>query len=353
MGRTDQIVRVLNLAHALATARRGIALRAFAKKRRFPERSVYNDFKTLEKAGFPIVEVQRGRYRLSDTWRPIGMPHLDSDEALALFLARQLMSNMRATSMGRALDRVWTKLSGSAAQAALVPDHAPWLSVRAPIAIDYSHHAATIGVLENAIRDREVVRCRYRRVTGEETDRDVEPGELHWDPGLESLYSIAWCRLRSSVRIFAVHRFLSAAATGERFEPRPGIRSSVALRNAFRVWRSETVSTVKLRLRGRPAQEATERTWHSSQKVESENGGTVIVTLEIAEVAELVPWLLGLGPDVSVLEPRALAKDLAELHRQAVSAVVARSRSARTRGRIESLPAAGNTRGENRSARGR
>ena len=131
-------MRVLNLAHALATARRGIALRAFAKKRRFPERSVYNDFKTLEKAGFPIVEVQRGRYRMSDTWRPIGMPHLDSDEALALFLARQLMSNMRATSMGRALDRVWTKLSGKGAQAAIVPDDVPWLSVRAPIAIDYT-----------------------------------------------------------------------------------------------------------------------------------------------------------------------------------------------------------------------
>lgn len=323
MARTDQIVRVLTLAHALATSRRGLALRAFAKQRGFPERSVYNDFKTLEKAGFPIMEVSRGRYRLSDTWRPVGLPNVDADEALALFVARQLMGTMHSSSLGRALDRVWMKLAGAGPQVPLLPDTPPWLSVRAPIAIDYQHHRATIATLERALADRAVVRCRYRNARGEETARDLEPGALHWDPGLESLYLIAWCRLRQAVRIFAVHRFLAAELRCDTFAPRPETRSSVALKNAFRIWRSETVERVTLQLRGRAAADARERKWHASQRVTDDGPATVVLRLEVADTAELVPWLMAFGPDVSVVEPSGLANELADRHQEAADSVAA------------------------------
>ena len=49
-----------------------------------------------------------------------------------------------------------------------------------------------------------------------------------------------------------------------------------------------------------------DRNWHSSQKVKSVKGGAVIMTLRVAETAELVGWILSFGSNVRVLSPRSL-----------------------------------------------
>lgn len=335
MGSRDQIARVLALAHALSESRRGIAVRRFAAQRGWPERSVYRDIKTLEKAGFPIVN-ESGRYRLMDGWRPPEQGGLDRDEALALFTARHVIGAARATSLGRALDRVWAKLSGTGPQAALVPAVDAPIAVRALTGIDYAPHRDTIERLERAIRDRCVVSCRHVRVTtGRETERDLEPGELYLDTGLETMYLIAWCRLRNDVRVFAVHRLRDVDVLDERFTPRASTRSRAALRTAFRVWRSETVETVRLQFTARLAREIAERTWHGSQRMERMSDGGVVLTLEVADVLELERWLLGFGAGVRVLAPRRLAARLLRAHQEAVEAQAPGRGAARTRRRAK------------------
>ncbi len=240
MARNDQIVRILVVAKALAESRRGISLKVLADKHGWAWRTVYRDVDALEQAGFPVFK-EDGRYRLVEGWNTPAAPGIDDDERLALYSVRALAGSIRSTMLGRALDRLWNKLSTTqGGQTALIPAASPaWFSIRSPISIDYRRHDKIIATFERAIRDQVAVTCHYRaQSTRTVTTRTIEPAELHWDPGLESLYVLAFCRLRQEVRVFAVHRFLTASLGEDKFVPRPEARSKTALKSAFRVWRS-------------------------------------------------------------------------------------------------------------------
>lgn len=314
MPRNDQIVRILTVARTLAGSRRGIPLKTLAERHGWPLRSLYRDIEALERAGFPVVN-EDSRYRLKEGWDAPALPGLEGDEVLALYTLRALADTWRVSSVGRALDRLWMKLTAvGGGQGALFPAiREPWLQVRAPFAIDYRPHEHTIGTLERAVREQLAVACRYRALsTRETTTRTIEPGELYWDPRLESLYVLGWCRLREDVRVFAVHRFVTASLTEERFTPRPDARSRTALRNSFRVWRSRQVETVRIRFSAEAADEIRERRWGPGQRVDRDANDGVVLTLEVAGLAEVERWVLGFGAQAEVLAPDALRWSVGE-----------------------------------------
>ena len=313
MPRNDQIVRILSVARALAASRRGVSLKALAEREGWHWRTVYRDRDALQAAGFPIEEPSPGRYKLANGWATPNLPAVDTDEIAAFFVLRALAGSWRTTALGKPLDRLWHKITSPAGQqGALLPSREAWFAVRSPLAVDYRAHAKTIATFEKAVRERTVVACRYAALsTGETTAREIEPGELYWDPGLESLYVIGWCRLRRDVRVFALHRFLAATLGGETFVPRGEARSAAAFKHAFRVWRDGNVETMRVRFSRAAAQEIRERTWRPGQRIEEEPGGTIVLALKVAGTAEIARWILGFGGEAEVLAPAALRAEVA------------------------------------------
>jgi predicted DNA-binding transcriptional regulator YafY len=330
--RNDQIIRILSVARALAASRRGVSLKALAAREGWAWRTVYRDVQALQAAGFP-VDGEDGRFRMRSDWAPPNMPGVTPDEIAAFYSVRALIETWRTTALGKPLDRLWAKLTtGASGQGALVPvSREPWLAVRSPLAIDYRRHDKTIAVFEKAVRERLVVSCRYRAAsTRQITARLVEPGELYWDPGLESLYVIGWCRLRQNVRVFAVQRFLAVAVTETRFAPRPEARSRAALRHAFRIWRGENVERVRIRFYEELADEIRERRWVGEQRIEEEAGGALVLSFQVASLAEVQRWVLGFGGGAEVLAPAVLRRGVAEASERATSVYsAAKSRPAR------------------------
>lgn len=319
MARHDRTVRLEIVKKALAASRRGVALKTLAERHGFPLRNLYRDVEALELAGYNVQQTDDHRYRIEDPGPSTpGAP--TADERLALYLAREQARGWKHTSLGRALDRLWNRLSASGdGQAALVPvESAPWITTREWSPIDYGRHRHLVATLEKAVRERVAVRARYRALsTRQVTSRVIEPGQLHWDPALESLYLIGWCRLRGDVRVFAVHRFLAVTLTDERCAPRPETRSRAALKNAFRVWRSAHVETVRIRFAPEVAEEIRERRWLPGQRIEEAEGGAVVATGEVAGLAEVERWVLGYGGRARVLGPPALVARVAEKARAA------------------------------------
>jgi predicted DNA-binding transcriptional regulator YafY len=304
-------VRILSVARALASSRRGVSLKALAEREGWHWRTVYRDRDALQAAGFPFEEPSPGRYKLADGWAVPNLPGIESDEIAAFFALRALAESWRTTALGKPLDRLWMKLaSASGGQGSLVPPREAWFAVRSPLAIDYRAHAKIIATFEKAVRERLAVTCRYRALgTKQLTARQVEPGELYWDPTLESLYLIGWCRLRNDVRVFAIQRFLAATLTDDRFAPRAEARSKAALRNAFRVWRGNNVETIRVRFSPAAADEIRERRWGPGQRIEQEPGGGLVLTLEVAAGSgEIERWVLGFAGDAEVLAPARLRR---------------------------------------------
>lgn len=322
MARLDQIIRILTVARALAGSRRGVSVKEWAAREGLPWRGVYRDLDVLRAAGFP-VETVAGRHRLPRNWAAPHLPGVQEDEVLALYTLRALAGTWRTTAVGKPLERLWMKLTSEArGQGTLVPlTREPWFAVRTPLGIDYRAHDKIIATFERATRDRLAVNSRYRALsTKQPTARIIEPGELYWDPGLESLYVIGWCRLRQDVRVFAIHRFQAATLTDETFTPRAGARSAAALRKAFRVWRSEETQIVRVRFSAEIADEIRERSWGERQVLGQESTdrqGGVVLSLEVAGLAEIARWVLGFGADAEVLAPKELRERVAKAVREA------------------------------------
>jgi predicted DNA-binding transcriptional regulator YafY len=312
--RNDQIVRILSVARALASSRRGVSLRALAEREGWHWRTVYRDKDALSAAGFPIAEPTPGRYKLADGWAVPNLPGVEPDEIAAFFALRALAESWRTTAIGKPLDRLWMKLaSARGGQSALLPSLEARFVVRSPLGIDYRAHGKIIATFEKATREHLVVSCRYRALgTKQVTARQIEPGEIYWDPGLECLYVIGWCRLRNDVRVFAVQRFAAATLTDQTFTPRAEARSKVVLRNAFRVWRGKNVEALRVRFSADAADEIRERRWGPGQRIEQEAGGGVVLTIDVAETVEVERWLLGFGGDAEVLAPESLRERVAK-----------------------------------------
>ena len=312
MPRNDRIVRVETVKRALLSSRQGVLLKVLADRHEWKLRNLYRDIDALDAAGY-IIRHENNRYWIEGSpERAASAP--DADERLALYLARQNARAWKETSLGRALDRLWHRVSATGnGQAALVPvESAPWITTREWSGIDYATRRQIVITLERATRTRVAVDVRYRALsTGKTSSRIVEPGELYWDPALETLYLIAWCRLRQDVRVFAIHRFLAVALTDEVCPPRPQTRSRAALHKAFRVWRSEHVTKIRVWFAGSVADEIRERNWLAEQKLEDGDGG-VVLSAEVAGLAEVERWVLSYGPAAKVLAPAELATSVAK-----------------------------------------
>jgi predicted DNA-binding transcriptional regulator YafY len=320
MARNDRIARLFRVLDLLARSKRGLPLKTIADREGWNLRSLYRDVEALEKAGFPIVHDDQ-RYRLLDGWTPAAQMGVDQEELLALYLARQQTEGWRGTRLGEALDRLYGKLATppkGKGTAPLVPEGLGGGFSLAPLAArDYTSYRQTVATLDRAIRERLVVAAVYQSIAGEVTRRRVEPAQLHWDARLETLYLIAWCRLRQDVRVFASHRFRAASVLRETFEPRPDVCSRVALRDAFRVWRADRVVPVRLRFHGRSARLVAERRWHSSQRTHREADGALVFEVEVAGVEEIASFILSFGPECEVLGPDALRERVRDAHARA------------------------------------
>ncbi len=320
MARNDTIIRTLTVAKALANVKRGVALKVLAEKHGFPLRSLYRDVEALGAAGFPIVE-NEGLYRLDPDQAGLNATVVDEDELLALYAARAAGASWKGTQLGRALDRLWMKLSskGGAGQGKLLPDAKPWFTVRAPFAVDYRPHEKKLAVIEDAVKKCRTITCNYRALsTGEETTRTLEPAELHWDPGIEGLYVIAWCRLRGGARTFAAHRFVSVTLNEETFVPRAEASSQKALHKAFRMWRGKNVERVEIQFAKHVAPEIRERCWVPGQTLVDQLDGSVVLTFEVAGLNEVERWVMSFGAGARVVGP----VDLVERVRAHVAGMV-------------------------------
>ena len=140
MARNDRIVRVEALKQALCASRSGVALKSLAERHDWNLRGLYRDIKALESAGY-IIESDNHRFRIVGNPRSSpGVP--DADERLALYLARQNAHGWKETSLGKALDRLWHRVSATGdGQAALMPvESTPWIVTRELTGIDLGAH---------------------------------------------------------------------------------------------------------------------------------------------------------------------------------------------------------------------
>lgn len=280
-------------------------------------RTIQRDLMKLERMGFGLVCVDKTKpfkWRFSERAGVVLFgPGLDPQAALALrivelHLARMLpKSTLRAlqphlAAAGRALEG--KPVARWLDKVRLVPRSQPL----APPKLD----GAIVGAVHEALLEGRQIRARYRaRESDSAKEMTLNPlGLVHRD---SVPYLVATVPKFTDPRLFPLHRFHDAVMLEERAVAVDGFDLDEYISTGeigFRLGQKDI--RIELRFTDGAGRAVEETPLHPQQTVAQGDAGTIVVCATVPDTRVLRSWLLGFGPHVEVIAPRALRNAVAE-----------------------------------------
>lgn len=167
-------------------------------------------------------------------------------------------------------------------------------------------HFSVLG--SSLLRRKRVQIIYYVRARDEATEREISPQRLvHYR---ENWYLDAWCHLRNELRSFAVDsiRFAEILETPAKNVPEKTLDS--VLGSGYGIFSGCRVQWAILQFSAERARWVMSERWHPKQKSRVLSDGRYILELPYSDHLELVMDILRYGPDVEVLAPASLRKEV-------------------------------------------
>ncbi len=228
-------------------------------------------------------------------------------EATALAVALRALAETPGVVDAGAVRRALAKIESAAGQA--TGQHTVVVGLA-------THEEAAPNSTETAVRDaldrRRALWIRYYAASRDAiSERTVDPMRLLLVEGRS--YLEAWCRSAEAVRLFRLDRIEHTAVADEPAAPPPHARPTDVSAGLFRAAPDQQVAVLLL---------APDACWvaeyYPVERVEEAEGAAATVRMRYADPDWMVRLVLGLGGDVSVLEPAELAEAVRERARAAL-----------------------------------
>lgn len=182
-------------------------------------RTIYRDMDTLAASGIP-VEGERGvgyMVREAITLPPL---NLSAAELEALNLGMAIVAEAADPDLKAAARSLADKVDAVLPEATIAEADA-WKFAVYPFA-DAARGFTHMAPLRAAIKSRQKLHLRYRRIDGTQTERTVRP--LHMEYWGRVWTLTAWCEARADFRVFRVDLIEDLTALPELFTDEPGKR---------------------------------------------------------------------------------------------------------------------------------
>jgi predicted DNA-binding transcriptional regulator YafY len=268
-------------------------------------RTVYLDLDALGQIGVPIVATSGRGYELAPGYY-LPPVMLTTDEAAALSLGGGLFHHFVAHEGRIALDNALRKVE------AVLPEQTrdEVQQTRRHVCLtSWPHRAAPLDSLvptqiRRAMRERRRIRCTYHsRSTGASGDRDIDPYYLVYLAGDWQL--VGFCHRRRRVRQFRLSRMEDLRLLDERFEIPAEADAQAFWANQIPRPYGDRIARVRFAdWVIRWAREQRHYTWEA----EEDTSDGAVVTVRMERWDEVLPWLLGWGGSVEVLDPPELRR---------------------------------------------
>jgi predicted DNA-binding transcriptional regulator YafY len=317
----DRLARLLAVASILYSrghSDAGVPVSEIANLTGMTTRTVYRDIRALEdELGMPIFQAGKGRYGIEKKYflPPL---RLSLPEAVVLFLASRLIARW-SDEYDQAVVSAFTKLADLLPQPIARHVAATMLAVgragpNEPFARNFAHVA-------QAWADGRVIEFKYEASGGERRQARVRPYFLEPDAAGRSVYLIGFDEIVDAMRTYKVERILSSTLTTDRYDVPVDFDPDRWLAHSWGIWSSDTTApqTVRLRFEASVAQRVRESIWHRSQRIADLPDGRLELTVTVAGIVEIRPWVLSWGDAVEVLEPTALRDAVAAATRGAAA----------------------------------
>ncbi|GAB3146160.1 WYL domain-containing protein [Micromonospora sonneratiae] len=293
----DRLARLLNLVPYLL-ARPGIEIAEAAADLGVSDRQLREDLELLWVCGLPgygpgdLIDMAFDGDRVTITYdagidRPL---RLTPDEALALVVALRMLAETPGMANRDAIDRALAKI-----------EHAAGDLADAPVAVEMSGGSDQVEALRGAVQRQRALRITYYTAARDETtERVIDPVRMLMVDG--KAYVEAWCRQAEAMRLFRVDRIDALLELEEPAVTPPQARLHDLSAGLFQPAPDLTLVTLRV---GRAGRWITE--YYSCERVERTEGEEWLVSLRVSDLDWARRFVLGLGPDATVVSPAELA----------------------------------------------
>ncbi len=310
-------------------ARRPLTATALAREFEVSVRTAYRDLDFLrDEWRVPLdFDPSERTYTLTGPIGALPTVTLSEGELVALYFAEKVLGQYRGTPFEGDLESAFRKIQE------LLPHLVPVSPEQIHDYLSFDPgalHTPDAGVFRTLLRawqQRRRARVRYRSLsTGRTATRDLAPYHVANHRG--DWYVAAHDPGHDDVRLFALHRCLSAELTDEPFVIPAGFRYERFMSGAFGVMRGGTPREVVVRFAARQGRWIRERQWHRSARVEVRPDGDVILRMRVAETSGVRRWLMQFGSEAEVLAPADLRREVARELSRALGAYRSRRTTA-------------------------
>ena len=309
----DRLARLLSVASILysrGSGENGVAVSEIAELTGMTTRTIYRDIRALdEELGVPVFQAGRGRYGIEKKYflPPL---RLTLPEAVVLFLSSRLIARW-SDEYDQAVISAFTKLADLLPQP--IARHVAATMLRVGRADPNEPFTRNFAQVAQAWADGRVIEFEYEGPAGERRRARVRPYFLEPDAAGRSVYLIGHDETVEAMRTYKVERIRSATLTADRYEIPEDFDPDRWLAHSWGIWSSEgtEVVTVRLLFDASVAHRVRESVWHRSQRLTERDDGRVELTVQVAGIVEIRPWIMSWGDAVEVLEPPKLREVVA------------------------------------------
>ena len=315
--RGDQLTRQWRILRAIEASKQGVTVAELAAEEGCHSRTVWRDLAAIQAAGFPLYSEKDGfqsRYSFVEGYKFHLPVPFTVTELMSLYFYRDILQVFKDTVFFESLDELFRKV-----KATLPPESLSYLRrIEQTFHIgfkpfkDYSQFKEIIKQINEAVVQCRVVEMRYYSLSSKrETTRKVDPYKVWFFNG--TLYLIGWCHVHDDIRMFVLDRIRLLHVSDQGFIPPDDFDLEEYMRDAFGVIRTDAE---KVTIKFDPSLERylKENIWHPSQ-VFKHKDGSLIMSMEVGGLREVVSWVMGFGRQAEVLEPSHLRLAVAEEHK--------------------------------------
>ncbi len=308
-GRLHDVIRLIE-------ARNGVTIEELVEETGVDRRTIFRDLNSVQEAGYPLVsEWGDGRktYRFLTRFKDVPPINFSLQELMTLSFFRSQLDFFKGTPFLDDMEAIFRKINS-----VLPPRYAAHMERIAGVSIplqqgrrDYGKVSESLLALREALLYQYSISLGYRvKGSGPQKKYKVDPYTLIFHKG--GMYLLGLAHNRKALRTFAVERISWVEVSKERFDVPEGFKPEEQFRSAFGIV-EEAGIPLRIKFSARVAHAVKDRMWHSSQRVEEDQDGSVIISFEAGGVMEIVSWVLSYGCNAEVLEPQELRMEVKEI----------------------------------------
>jgi predicted DNA-binding transcriptional regulator YafY len=307
--RGDQLSRQWRILRQIEVSKNGLTVAEIAGLEGISLRTAYRDLDDLQLSGFPLFaeNSEKGnRWKFVDTYKFKVPQPFTFTELMALNLSKDLLLVFKGTVFFESLETLFDKVVTTLPPPML--DYLDKIQSTFHTSIrpykDYKKFSKIINKVNQAAVECRSVEVIYRALRSKkDTHRKIDPYKIWIFEG--TIYIIGFCHLRNEVRTFVVDRIKLLRLLDEKFERACDFDVNEYTKHCFKVMKDE-LYTVKVRITPAWARYIGEKIWHESQKSRKLKDGSLELTFQVAGLDEIRQWVMGLGPEAYVEEPKKL-----------------------------------------------